>query len=247
MDGKAEVKKRYDKFAESIDVEKIKNFHNDVSPVLKYFRHRKIQTALELGNFEAGSKILEIGSNAGQNTVMLAAQGLRMVGIDLSEKVVAIAKENAQKLDLNNVDYFCQDVEDLNLFEDDTFDGAVSFSALRYVPDLKKALKEIFRVTKKSVTVVLDFPNRHCPWFTLMKNKFGVENHVCDHFYSTKELRSLFKEVGFKDVETKKILFTHYTFPKRFLQLYKMIDRVGESIPIIREMAAIIFCKGVKA
>jgi ubiquinone/menaquinone biosynthesis C-methylase UbiE len=247
MNGKFEVKKRYDMFAEKLDtdMQKIKSLHADVSPVLKYFRRRKIDTALELGKLDKGVKVLEIGSNVGQNTTMLAKRGLCMVGIDISEKVVGVAKKNAEALDLK-IDYFPADAENLSLFGDEVFDGVVSFSTLRYVPNLEKALREIFRVTKKGGVVVLDFPNRYCPWFTLLKNKFGIDNHICDHSYSTRALSSLFREVGFKDIEVRKILFTHYTFPTKFLNLYKMIDCIGEHTPIIKEMAAIIFCKGVK-
>jgi len=59
-------------------------------------------------------------------------------------------------------------------------------------------------------------------------------------------LTLLFKEAGFKDMRTKKIMFTHYTFNPNFLNLYKALDRIGENIFFVKEMAAIVFCKGVK-
>jgi ubiquinone/menaquinone biosynthesis C-methylase UbiE len=249
MNEKNEIKKRYDEFAVRItqDSGRIKNLYTDVSSVTKYFRRRKVEAALQLGGFRKEGRILEVGANAGQNTVMFAQIGFQMVGIDISGKMVGLAKKNAEALNLKNIEYFCADAEDLSLFPDETFDGAVSFSTLRYVPNLRKSLKEIFRVIKKDAVAVLDFPNKYCPWFTLLKNKFGVENHMHDHFYSTKELVALFKEIGFRNIETKKILFTHYTFPQNFLEIYKLIDLVGENIPFIKESAAIILCKGGKA
>jgi ubiquinone/menaquinone biosynthesis C-methylase UbiE len=168
-----------------------------------------------------------------------------MTGIDLSDKAIAMAKKNAE-LQNYNIDYFTADAENLSLFKDETFDGVVSFSTLRYVPDLKKALREICRVTRKGGAVALDFPNRHCPWFTILKNRFGVENHIYDHFYSTKELIALFSEVGFSNIESKKIMFTHYTFPPKFLRFYKFIDAFGEHLFGIKELAAIIVCKGIR-
>lgn len=245
---KNEIKAQYDRTAERIeqDLIKIKNLHKDISPVMRYFRHRKVETALNLGRFREGSKILEIGSNMGQYTTLFAEKGFQMVGIDLSSKAIDIAKENAGMLNLKNIDYFQADAEDLSLFEDETFDGVISFSTLRYVPDLKKALKEIYRVIKKNGVAVLDFPNKYCPWFTLLKNKFGVENHIYDHFFSVKELALLFKETGFCDIATKKIMFTHYTFKPKFLKCYKLVDLIGEHIFFIKEFAAIIMCKGIK-
>jgi 2-polyprenyl-3-methyl-5-hydroxy-6-metoxy-1,4-benzoquinol methylase len=247
MNVKTEIKEKYDNFAEKMyrEQEKIRSMHKEVSRVLKYFRQRKLDTALKLAGFKPQDKILEVGSNVGQFTTMLARKGLVMTGIDLSDKSVEIAKKNAAMLNLK-IDYFTQDAEDLFLLKNETFDGVVSFSTLRYVPNLQGALKAIYRVTKKGGAVVLDFPNRHCPWFSLLKNKFGVEDHIHDHFYTAKELIRLFSETGFSDVEIKKILFTHYTFPDRFLALYKTIDSIAENMPFIKECSAIIFCKGIK-
>lgn len=248
MNEKNEIKAKYDRLAEGIEqnLTKIKNLHKDISPVLKYFRQRKVETALNLGRFKKESKILEVGSGVGQYTTLFAEKGFGMVGVDLSSKSVDVAKKNVQMSNFKNIDYFQADVGDLSLFEDETFDGVVSFSTLRYVPDLKKALREIYRVTKKDGIAVLDFPNKYCPWFTLLKNKFGVENHIYDHFYSAKQLASLFKEAGFCNIETRKIMFTHYTFKPEYLVFYKVIDLIGEHTFFIKELAAIILCKGVK-
>lgn len=248
MDIKLEIKNKYDAFADSTyeDSEKLKYIHHEVSSVLKYFRHRKIETTLELGKFRRGDKILEIGSNVGQNTTMLADKGLHVTGIDISDKSIEIAKKNAEALNIENIRYFAADAENLSLFDSEIFDGVVSFSALRYVPNLKQALKEIFRVTKRGGTIVLDFPNKHCPWFALLKNRFGVENHIHDNFYTKNELTNLYNEIGFKNIETKKILFTHYTFKPEFLTFYKILDSIGENTWPLKEFAAIIFCKGVR-
>lgn len=245
---KEDLKQRYDNFAEPLcgDAQKINSLYSSVSPVQKYFRRRKVETAIALGKYKRGDKVLEVGSNVGQYTTLFAEKGFSMTGIDLSDKAVEVARAAARSLGLDNIDYLPMDAENLSSLKDGTFHGVVSFSTLRYVPDLKKALKEIYRVTKADGTVVLDFPNKHCPWFTILKNKFRVENHIHDHFYSAKELESLFRDAGFSGIETKKIMFTHYTFNPKFLKLYETMDRFFENTPLIKEMAAIILCKGVK-
>lgn len=248
MNEKAEIKQRYDHFAEVVDREagKISRLYSDISPTRRYFQERKIEAAVSLGGFKKGMTILEVGSNMGQYTTLLAEKGFSMVGIDLSDKAIEVAKMAAKEHHLKNIEYYPMDAEDLHLFRDGTFDGVVSFSTLRYVPDLAKALKEIYRVTKKNGVVALDFPNKNCPWFRILKNKFGVENHIYDHFYSAEELRALFKDTGFTGIETKKILFTHYTFNPKYLKLYKVVDFIAERAFLIKELAAIVFCKGVK-
>ncbi len=248
MNEKAEIKQRYDHFAEVVDREtgKISRLYSDISPTRRYFQERKIEAAVSLGGYKKGMTILEVGSNMGQYTTLLAEKGFSMVGIDLSDKAIEVARMAAQEHHLENIEYYPMDAENLHLFKDGTFDGVVSFSTLRYVPDLAKALKEIYRVTKKNGVVALDFPNKHCPWFRILKNKFGVENHIYDHFYSAEELRALFKDAGFTGIETKKILFTHYTFNPKYLKLYRAVDFIGERAFLIKELAAIVFCRGIK-
>ena len=178
---------------------------------MQYYRNRKVQTAVTLGNFKEGSRILEIGCNAGQYTTLFNNLGYKMIGIDLSEKAIELAKENNKLLNLN-IEYFQADVENISIFKDNSFDGVISFSTLRYVSNLNKALKEINRVTKKGGKVTLDFPNKYCPWFSILKKNFGLDQHVNDHFFSKNELINLFEEAGFSEIEARKIMFTHYTF-----------------------------------
>ena len=248
MNEKNEIKGQYDRRAEAIgqDSNKIKNFHTAISPVMKYFRNRKIETALALGGFNKGSRILEVGSNMGQYTVLLAEKGFQVTGSDISGKAIELGKKMAKTMDLKNIEYVEADAEDLGRFASESFDGVVSFSTLRYVPNLNNALQEIYRVTKRKGAVALDFPNKHCPWFRILKNKFGVENHIHDNFYSAKEIERLFEKAGFSEIRSRKIMFTHYTFPPFFLKAYRIMDTIAENTPLIKESAAIIVCKGVR-
>ena len=244
---KEQIKELYDSGAVATkkSIKDLRILHTNISPVMNYFRKRKVQTAIALGKFKKGSKILDVGCNMGQYTTLFAALGFKMVGVDLSDKALGLAKENAKLLNLN-IDYFQADVEQLGMFSENSFDGIVSFSALRYLSDLKIALQQIHRVSKKGGIIALDFPNKHCPWFKILKNKFGIGNHINDHFYTVKELSVLFKEAGFSDFEAKKIMFTHYTFNPVLLKLYKVIDFFFERTIFIKEAAAIIVCKGIK-
>lgn len=249
MNDKEAVRARYDAAAAQADGDAatVRDLHKNPAPVMLYFRNRKIDAALDLARFPRGAQLLEVGCNLGQYTTLLVARGFRMTGSDLSAPTIEVASRNATLAGLAGVDYCQADVEDMPAIPNESFDGVLSFSTLRYVPNLRRALEEIRRVTKKGGTCVLDFPNRHCPWFTLLKNRFGVENHVSDHFYTARELAGLFQEAGFAQIETRKILFTHYTFRSTFLPLYKTVDWIGERVPGVKEMAAIILCKGTKA
>lgn len=251
---KKKMQQRYDEFAYVAEKEiesattsdEARQVLEKVRPALLYFRSRKIQTALSLGKFKEKDNILEIGSNMGQYTFPLAKYGFNILGTDISNKAIEVADKRANILQIHNVRFLQQDAENLSVISGNAYDGVVSFSTLRYLPNLDKALSEIYRVLKPSGRAVLDFPNLYCPWFKYLKNLAGVENHFHDHFYSSSQIGVFMQEAGFKDVEIKRILFTPTVTPTALLPFFKAADFFGERVPLINITAAIIMVKGVK-
>lgn len=215
-------------------------------PALAYFRRRKVETALALGGFSPGSAILEVGCGTGDYSLLLARIDYRMTGVDLSSKSIEAARTKASILGVSDVAFMVSDAEALSEVPENSVDGVVSFSTLRYVPDLKQALLAIRRVLKPKGVAVLDFPNRFCPWFGLLKTHFGVERHIHDHHYSTREIVRLMRDAGFADVGARRILFTTYVLPTSLLPVFRAIGWVGERIPGINETAGIIMARGRK-
>lgn len=250
---KQDILSKYEQVSENVirAVEKIEDREHlwrlvaGRTPAWTYYRWRKIETALALGGFGPGAKVLDVGCGTGDYTFLLARRGLDMTGVDLSPNSIKSARQKAAKLDLNQIPFLTSDGELLREIPGDSFDGVISFSALRYVPDLSSALKAIRRVLKPGGKAVLDFPNRHCPWFKLLKNRFGVETHIHDHHYSTREISDFFRDAGFSAVKMKRILFTPYITPPFLLPFFKLIDLAGEKSPL-NHAAAIIMAKGMK-
>ena len=54
-----EIKELYDKYAIAAknQIANIGDLHKNISPVMRYYRNRKVQTAVTLANFKKGSKI----------------------------------------------------------------------------------------------------------------------------------------------------------------------------------------------
>jgi SAM-dependent methyltransferase len=216
-------------------------------PALAYFRGRKIEAALRLGGFPQRGAVLEVGCGTGDYSFLLARKGYRMTGVDLSSKSIEAARTKASILGMVDVSFMVSDAEALSEVPENSVDGVISFSALRYVPDVKRALLAIRRVLKHNGVAVLDFPNRFCPWFRLLKTHFGVERHIHDQHYSTSEIVTLMRTAGFADVAAERILFTTYVLPALLLPVFRTIDWVGERAPGINHTAGIIVARGRKA
>jgi len=94
----------------------------------------------------SGKRVLDVGVGTGFLSIMLADMGHHVVGIDLSEEMLNVARKKMNdrgiKLDLK-----IGDAEDLP-FEDGSFDAVVNRAVLWTLPDPKKALSEWKRVLK---------------------------------------------------------------------------------------------------
>ena len=101
----------------------------------------------------AGRRAVDMGTGTGQFAVYLARLGFRVIGIDISERMVQKAKDHAEANNVH-IDFQIQDAENL-LFRDNTFDVIASRNLLWTLPDPGKALKEWRRVLKATGTLIV--------------------------------------------------------------------------------------------
>ena len=94
-----------------------------------------------------GKAVLDAGCGEGYNTRLLARSGAQMVGIDISRRLIQLARQEEQR-DPLGIRYEVASFTDLSLFEDASFDVVVSFMALMDGPNFEGASKEIFRVLR---------------------------------------------------------------------------------------------------
>ncbi len=103
-----------------------------------------------LGPIQPGEAVLDIGCGAGFDVFVAAklvgSQG-RVVGIDVTLRMVEKAKEHLSRLALTNVSFQIGEAEALP-FPDKDFDAVISNGVLNLALDKDKAVKEIYRVLK---------------------------------------------------------------------------------------------------
>ena len=240
---KTEVQARYDRMA-TAELEGAGLFE-PMNRAKTYFRTRKLTAALALGRFPAGAALLEIGCSVGQFTIPLAQRGYHVLGMDLSPASVQVARRRVEAASVAGATFVSGHAEDLSQFSSDRFDGLVSFSTLRYVPRLPKALSEIHRVLKPGGTMVIDFPNRWCPWFYL-KPWLGSERHPDDHWFGASTVRRLLADAGFRDARLRHLLFTPTVIPDPLVNVFAGLDWIGERLPLVRRLAGIIMVAATK-
>ncbi|MEA1864458.1 MAG: methyltransferase domain-containing protein [Euryarchaeota archaeon] len=121
----------------------------DLSPghVIASEKEEKAWKSLLRKTIGGGAReILDIGAGTGFLSIMLAEIGYRVVGLDLSEEMIARARNKARNRGVE-VEFKPGDAENLP-FETGSFDAIVNRAVLWTLPDPKKALAEWRRVLK---------------------------------------------------------------------------------------------------
>ncbi|GAB3204574.1 SAM-dependent methyltransferase [Pontibacter aydingkolensis] len=104
----------------------------------------------EFAQIKKGDTVIDLGSGAGNDCFVaraLAGEGGKVIGVDMTEAMIAKARDNAEKLGFNNVEFRQGEIEDLPIAANRA-DVVVSNCVLNLVPDKQKAFAETFRVLK---------------------------------------------------------------------------------------------------
>ncbi len=102
-----------------------------------------------LCHIDRGKSYLDVGCGVGKAACARARQtGCRVVGIDLSPRMIEWATQRARSERVTDrVEFRVADAQQLP-FEDERFDAVITESVLSFVPDKPLALREFLRVTK---------------------------------------------------------------------------------------------------
>jgi ubiquinone/menaquinone biosynthesis C-methylase UbiE len=148
------------------------------------------------------ARVLDVGCGSGWASRLLAqmASNGRVVGIDISDEMIAVAQQSSE--DFSNVEFRVASAERLP-FKGGEFTHAFSMESLYYYEDMSVALREILRVLQPGgvfvnvVDLYQENPASH-QWIEDLK--------VPVQLLSTAEYQSLFEAAGFTRFESDRLL-----------------------------------------
>lgn len=104
----------------------------------------------QYAGIKPGNTVVDLGSGAGNDCFVArheVGDSGKVIGIDFTPAMIAKARENADKLGYNNVEFRQGDIEKMPITAN-VADVIVSNCVLNLVPDKNVVFKEIFRVLK---------------------------------------------------------------------------------------------------
>jgi ubiquinone/menaquinone biosynthesis C-methylase UbiE len=101
-------------------------------------------------DLRAGERVLDVGCGTGASALP-AAEGVGpsggVVGVDLADRLLAVARAKAAARRLTNVEFTVGDMERLE-YPDASFDAVVCVFAIFFVPDMVAAARELWRLVR---------------------------------------------------------------------------------------------------
>lgn len=160
----------------------------------------------EFAQIKEGDTVIDLGSGAGNDAFVarrLTGEKGKVIGIDFTDAMIERARENAEKLGLNNVEFRQGDIEKMPVTANKA-DVIVSNCVLNLVPNKPKVFSEIYRVLKpgghfsiSDIVLEGELPPR---WKEVAELYAGCVSGAIQK----KDYLGMIEETGFKNISLQK-------------------------------------------
>ena len=175
-----------------------KGFFEDLTE----YRFDKLRYLLKVVDFAAypGKRVVEIGCGIGIDLVKFAQGHAEVIGIDLAEKSIELARQNFSFTGVES-EFLRMNGEALE-FDDDTFDVVYAHGVIQYTANAQTMIDEIHRILKPGGEAIMMVYNR-ISWLNFLSKIMKVELEHEDAPVLNKYSIGEFKELlsGFSSVK----------------------------------------------
>lgn len=204
----------FDSFADSYD-----QWYED--PVNKKLdAQEKDLIARHLPSAYTHPSMLEVGCGTGHWSSWFAAKGFQLTGIDLSEKMISLARnKNISEAEFIHADF-------LHYNSDKKFHIVAAITSLEFIADYKKALEKMHELLLPGGFLIVGALN-NTSYLGLKRKFFDNPNsaYKSAHFFDLWELEELLNRYGKSRVENAAI-----NIPKKwFLPFFDFSESLGKN------------------
>ena len=160
----------------------------------------------EFAKIKKGDYVVDLGSGAGNDCFVARAEtgeSGKVVGIDFTPEMIEKARNNADKLGLNNVEFRLGDIENIPLMSN-VADVVVSNCVMNLVPNKPKAFAEVQRILKPTghfsisdIVLVGDLPEK-------IKNAAEMYAGCVASAIQMEDYLKIIENSGFKNITLQK-------------------------------------------
>ena len=160
----------------------------------------------EFAKIEKGNFVVDLGSGAGNDCFVARAETGetgKVVGIDFTPEMIEKARNNADKLGFNNVEFRLGDIENIPLMSN-VADVVVSNCVMNLVPNKTKAFAEVQRILKPTghfsisdIVLVGDLPEK-------IKNAAEMYAGCVASAIQMEDYLKIIENSGFKNITLQK-------------------------------------------
>lgn len=157
-------------------------------------------------NLKPGEKILDLGCGRGAETMetakLVGVKGFAW-GIDITPRMIEIAKQAAQELKVTNVQFMVGSMDKLPL-PDESVDAVISNCAINHVNNKRAVYQEIFRVLKPRGRFVVSDIMTETPLPLSIKQDPEAVANCFGGAITVHEYEIALRQAGFREVEILK-------------------------------------------
>ena len=159
----------------------------DISPTIQIEKFVKLLK---------GKSVLDIGCATGRDTIILHNKGLHVIGVDLSESMINIAKQSYPHIDFHVMDLLQLD------FNPEMFDGVYCNATFLHIKrkDSKKAFDNIYNILKKGGIFFVSIKGGNNEEI-IIDSRYEKYNEKFFAYYEIDEFISLAKRSNFELIE----------------------------------------------